>query len=88
MVAKKLGKEWEEVVINLGLELSEVEQIKMGNESHAVTLITKGLINWRDHDSRDKPDRKHLMELYEALQEAGRSDIVGNLKQEFNTDGM
>lgn len=87
MVAKKLGKEWREVMINLGLGSSEIEQIETENESHVVTLITKGLMIWRDRNSRNKSDRQHLMELYKALQDAGRSDIVGDLKQEFNTDG-
>lgn len=78
MVAKKLGREWEEVLINLGLERHDIDKIKEDKHQHTITTITKCLIRWRDSQS----NRNDLDELYQALEESGRSDIIKSLQEE------
>lgn len=81
-IADNLGHEWEKMAINLNLRIVELERIK--REGSSVSLpnqVYKSLISWRRRTELD--NRGKIEELFSALTDAGRQDVVDELKKKY-----
>lgn len=81
-IADNLGHEWEKMAINLNLRISELERIKREGSSDSLpNKVYKSLISWRRRTELD--NRGKIEELFSALSDAGRQDVVDELKNKY-----
>ncbi|XP_062587393.1 malignant fibrous histiocytoma-amplified sequence 1 homolog [Saccostrea cucullata] len=82
-VAAKLGFDWTLVVSNLGLKQAEIEQIQMDNPYKVIHMISIALQRWRDRQD-GQSDEVLLQQLFSALENCNRRDLVDELRQKYN----
>ncbi|XP_061183922.1 ankyrin-3-like [Saccostrea echinata] len=82
-VAAKLGFDWTLVVSNLGLKQAEIEQIQMDNPYKVINMISIALQRWRDRQD-GQSDEVPLQQLFSALKNCNRMDLVDELQQKYN----
>ncbi|KAK3083358.1 hypothetical protein FSP39_020728 [Pinctada imbricata] len=85
-VAARLGVEWTLVTLSLGLTQPEIEQIQLDNPYQVVKQITMALIRWRDRQRISQSEDRLLRELFEALLEQGRRDLVEDIQMKYGID--
>lgn len=81
-LASRLGAEWPQVAINLGLSNEEIEHIQLDNPNQTVKQITKALVKWRGKQINKSKDAI-LNILIETLKECDRADLVKELQDKY-----
>ncbi|KAG8448086.1 hypothetical protein GDO86_015250 [Hymenochirus boettgeri] len=66
LVAGNLGSEWEEILINLGVNQNELYRCKMNNPYNVQSQILEGFIKWK----QCMGSKATMLKLWEALQAA------------------
>lgn len=84
-VASKLGFEWTQVALALGITQPEIEQIQLDNPHQTTKQIIVVLIRWRDRQ-RNHPQQDTIKQLIGALEVPERQDIIDDLKEKYGID--
>ena len=84
-VASKLGFEWTQVALALGITQPEIEQIQLDNPHQTTKQIIMALIRWRDRQ-RNRPQQDTIKQLIGALEVPERQDIIDDLKEKYGID--
>lgn len=84
-VASKLGFEWTQVALALGITQPEIEQIQLDNPYQTTKQIIVALIRWRD-SQHNRPQEDTIRQLLRALEVPERRDIIDDLKSKYGID--
>lgn len=86
-VAAKLGFEWSQVALALGITQPEIEKIQLDNPYQTTKQIITALIRWRDHQNRSNRSQDDCVkQLFDALEIVERRDIIDDLVKKYGID--
>ncbi|XP_043915704.1 p53-induced death domain-containing protein 1 [Protopterus annectens] len=76
-IARRIGTEWREIGMNLGLSYEHLERIGYNNREDLDRQILEMLFSWA-RKNMDAPDS--VKRLIEAMQDSGRQDIADEIE--------
>ncbi|XP_022102303.1 nucleotide-binding oligomerization domain-containing protein 2-like [Acanthaster planci] len=82
ILAGKLGKEWKQLALRIGVTAEKLDTIRANNPLHTINQIIEMLLTWRRMQGRDDDV---VSILAEALKSVGRTDLAEEMLADQKT---